>query len=130
MAKIRKKKLKNKRLVSFIYHCTAAAYGTGRNLSRTSSCSKKTNVFSIKQKPKWFMGDPKKPIREDKIKENKRQEKEREGKESAPFEEGAYTPSSLLKMFDFISPSLSPSFGRLRYSLVSRIYEYGQQVIP
>ena len=79
------------------------------------------NPSGLSQNPKNPSGlsqNPKNPIREDKIrednnKENKSQDKIREGKSSAPFdEEGAYSPSSLLKIFDFISPSLSSSFSQ------------------
>ena len=79
------------------------------------------NPSGLSQNPKNPSGlsqNPKNPIREDKIrednnKENKSQDKEREGKESAPFdEEGAYSPSSLMNSFDFISPSLASSFSR------------------
>lgn len=68
--------------------------------------------------PSGFSQNPKNPIieekkREDNKKENKSQDKEREGKVSAPFdEEGAYSPSSLMKLFNFISPSLAPSFSK------------------
>lgn len=67
------------------------------------------------KKPSGLWENPKKTIIEenrieDKIKENKSQEKAREGKASAPQEEGAYSPSSLLNIFDFIDPSLSSSF--------------------
>lgn len=76
------------------------------------------NGFSDNPKnPSGLWENPKKPIIkenriEDNRKENKSQDKEREGKASAPLEEGAYSPSSLTKMFDFIDPSLSPSFSR------------------
>ena len=65
---------------------------------------KKQTVFEESKKSKRFFDKAKKAIREDKI---------REGKSSAPFdEEGAYSPSSLMNIFDFISPSLSSSFSR------------------
>ena len=77
------------------------------------------NGFSNNPKnPSGLWENPKNPIIEenrieDKIKENKSQDKKREGKSSAPFdEEGAYSPSSLLNIFDFISPSLASSFSR------------------
>ena len=77
------------------------------------------NGFSNNPKnPSGLSQNPKNPIieekkREDNKKENKSQDKEREGKSSAPFdEEGAYSPSSLMNIFDFISPSLSSSFSR------------------
>lgn len=79
---------------------------------------KKQTVFEESKKSKRFFDKAKKAIREDKIrednnKENKSQDKIREGKSSAPFdEEGAYSPSSLMNIFDFISPSLSSSFSR------------------
>lgn len=79
---------------------------------------KKQTVFEESKKSNRFFDKAKKAIREDKIrednnKENKSQDKEREGKSSAPFdEEGAYSPSSLMNIFDFISPSLSSSFSR------------------
>jgi len=71
------------------------------------------NGFSNNPKnPSGLWENPKNPIREDKIREdNKRKEKARKGKESAPQEEGAYSPSSLMK-FNFISPSLAPSFSK------------------
>ena len=74
---------------------------------------KNPNGFSNNPKnPSGLWENPKNPIREDKIREdNKRKEKARKGKESAPQEEGAYSPSSLMK-FNFISPSLAPSFSK------------------
>ena len=77
------------------------------------------NGFSNNPKnPSGLSQNPKNPIieekkREDNKKENKSQDKEREGKSSAPFdEEGAYSPSSLMKFFNFISPSFAPSFSK------------------
>lgn len=76
------------------------------------------NGFSDNPKnPSGLSQNPKNPIIEenrieDNKKENKSQDKEREGKSSAPFEEGAYSPSSLMKAFDFVSPSFASSFSR------------------